>query len=112
MSRPIRTVVLLGLSLSVAPAWSASNIPRADKHSKKPTVARQLLAQAAAPVPNLPPPQEVTVPPAPRFDIERFDVQGNTLLETAEIDEAVGRYTGKSKDFADAPVAMMSASHV
>ena len=106
MSRPIRTVVLLGLSLSVAPAWSASNIPRADKHSKKPTVARQLLAQAAAPVPNLPPPQEVTVPPAPRFDIERFDVQGNTLLETAEIDAAVGRYTGKSKDFADVQRAL------
>jgi len=39
--------------------------------------------------------------PAPRFDINRFDLQGNTLLTAAEIEGAVGPFLGKSKDFAD-----------
>ncbi len=38
---------------------------------------------------------------APRFDITRFVVEGNTLLKPSEIEEIVSRYTGKQKDFAD-----------
>lgn len=62
---------------------------------------------AAAPPgtgPAIAPPADV--PPPPRFDIARFDVQGNTLLGAGEIDEAVGRYTGTSKDFADVQRAL------
>ena len=44
-------------------------------------------------------PQEV-IPP-PRFDINRFEVIGNTLLPAPEIDRLVAPYTGKNKDFAD-----------
>ena len=39
--------------------------------------------------------------PAPRFDIARFVVDGNTLLAAQEIERAVAPYTGKNKDFAD-----------
>lgn len=45
------------------------------------------------------PKQEVV--PAPRFDINRFDVVGNTLLPAAEIEQQIAPYTGKNKDFAD-----------
>lgn len=44
-------------------------------------------------------PQEAI--PAPRFDITRFDVEGNTLLPAAEVERLVAPYTGKNKDFAD-----------
>ena len=39
--------------------------------------------------------------PAPRFDIERFEAIGNTLLPAAELERLVAPYTGKSKDFSD-----------
>ena len=45
--------------------------------------------------------QPAEVVPAPRFDINRFDVQGNTLLPAEEIQRAVAPFVGKAKDFAD-----------
>jgi hemolysin activation/secretion protein len=39
--------------------------------------------------------------PAPRFDINRFEVLGNTLLPATEVELLVAPYTGKNKDFAD-----------
>ena len=39
--------------------------------------------------------------PAPRFDINRFEVLGNTLLPATEVERLVAPYTGKNKDFAD-----------
>ena len=41
------------------------------------------------------------VVPPPRFDINRFEVTGNTLLPTPEVERLVAPYTGKNKDFAD-----------
>jgi hemolysin activation/secretion protein len=38
---------------------------------------------------------------APKFQIVRFDVQGNTLLSTTEIEHVVAPYTGGDKDFGD-----------
>jgi len=73
------------------------------------------VAQAAPSKPSapavpagLPEPQQVEVPPPPRFDIERFDVQGNTLLSSQAVLEAVTPYTGKNKDFADVQRALES----
>jgi hemolysin activation/secretion protein len=73
----------------------------------KPQEAPGRLAQAQ-PASGLPAPEQVSVPPPPRFDIQRFDVQGNTLLSNEEIAEAVAPYTGKSKDFADVQRALES----
>jgi hemolysin activation/secretion protein len=39
--------------------------------------------------------------PPPRFDINRFEVTGNTLLPAPEVERLVAPYTGKDKDFAD-----------
>ncbi|MCC6535795.1 MAG: ShlB/FhaC/HecB family hemolysin secretion/activation protein [Burkholderiales bacterium] len=108
MSRAQATIFLVTLSLAAVPALAAQAGQRAEKARAKATPARQLLAQAAQPAPALPAPQDVVVPPAPRFDIERFDVQGNTLLQAQEVEGAVGIYTGKSKDFADVQRALES----
>jgi len=39
--------------------------------------------------------------PAPRFDIERFELTVTTLLSPAEVSRIVKPYTGRNKDFAD-----------
>jgi hemolysin activation/secretion protein len=41
------------------------------------------------------------VVPSPRFDINRFEVKGNTLIPADQVERLVGPYTGKGKDFAD-----------
>ena len=45
--------------------------------------------------------QPVAPIPAPRFEIKRFDVQGNTLLSPEVVAAAVTPFAGKNKDFAD-----------
>jgi hemolysin activation/secretion protein len=39
--------------------------------------------------------------PAPRFDINRFEIKGNTLIPPDQVERLVAPYTGKGKDFAD-----------
>jgi hemolysin activation/secretion protein len=39
--------------------------------------------------------------PAPRFDINRFQITGNTLVPQDRVDQLVAPYTGKNRDFAD-----------
>ena len=41
------------------------------------------------------------VPASPRFAIDRFNVEGNTLLKPAEIEAVVAGYVGREKDFSD-----------
>src|ERR1700741_4720715 len=41
------------------------------------------------------------IPAAPRFEITRFALEGNTLLRQQEIDRALAPYVGKEKDFGD-----------
>ena len=36
-----------------------------------------------------------------RFDISRFDVQGNTLLPQARVEQLLAPFTGKTRDFGD-----------
>ena len=50
------------------------------------------------------------VPPAPRFDIQRFNVDGNTLLPQAEVDSMVAPFAGKSRDFGDVQRALEALS--
>ena len=89
---------------SLASALSAQAAPAA----QQPQLAQATPAAHPAEAPALPPPEQVAAPPPPRFDIARFDVQGNTLLSSEEIDEAVAPYVGKSKDFADVQRALES----
>jgi hemolysin activation/secretion protein len=40
-------------------------------------------------------------PPAPRFDVQRYVVEGNSLLRQAEIDAVLAPFSGKGRDFGD-----------
>src|SRR4051812_6648704 len=50
--------------------------------------------------------QPAADPTALRFDIERFEVDGNTLLKPETISRLVAPYTGKQKDFSDVQRAL------
>ena len=50
--------------------------------------------------------QPVAPVPAPRFDINRFEIVGNTLLSSAEMERLVAPYIGQSKDFSDVQRAL------
>lgn len=41
------------------------------------------------------------VAPSPRFDINKFEVHGNTLLPAAELDKSVVAFVGSQRDFSD-----------
>jgi hemolysin activation/secretion protein len=46
-------------------------------------------------------------PPAPvRFEIQRYIVEGNTLLSQSQVDAAVAPFTGKDRDFGDIQKAL------
>ena len=51
-------------------------------------------------------PAEVIAPP--RFDINRFEVVGNTLLPPSELERVLAPYTGRNKDFGDIQRALES----
>jgi hemolysin activation/secretion protein len=48
------------------------------------------------------------VAPSPRFDINRFEVTGNSILPAADVERLVAPFTGKNKDFADIQHALES----
>lgn len=53
-------------------------------------------------------------PSAPRFDINHFDVRGNTLLPVQELDQSVAAFVGGQRDFSDvvkAQEALVAAYH-
>jgi hemolysin activation/secretion protein len=45
--------------------------------------------------------QSVQAPAEPRFDVQRYDVSGNTLLSKEQIDRVLSPYTGKQRYLAD-----------
>ena len=50
--------------------------------------------------------QPKPAPPAPRFEIRSFVVQGNTLLPKAEVERVVAPFTGAGKDFGSVQQAL------
>ncbi len=44
--------------------------------------------------------------PAPKFDIQRFEVSGDTILGSARVQQLVTPFTGKQKDFGDVQRAL------
>jgi hemolysin activation/secretion protein len=91
---------LLALYLSAAVAQTTTP-PRTQQPRAQPP---------AKPQPVKPPPQEIqpqtqvapSAPPAPvRFEIQRYLVEGNTLLSQSVVDKALAPFTGKDRDFGD-----------
>jgi hemolysin activation/secretion protein len=56
--------------------------------------------------------QPVAETPAPRFDINRFEIKGATLVPAAEIDKATAPFTGKGRDFGDIQRALEAIEQV
>jgi hemolysin activation/secretion protein len=46
------------------------------------------------------------VPAAPRFEITRYEISGNTLVSQQELERRVAPYTGSGKDFSDVQRAL------
>ena len=66
---------------------------------------------SSAPVPIVPSAPDVAAA-TPRFDIARYDVQGNTLLKPEVIARTVAPFVGKEKDFADVQRALEALQNV
>lgn len=74
----------------------------------KPLQVRKPILLAQAPASGAPA-LETDTPVSPvalKFDIDRFVVQGNTLLDKREIDRALKPFTGKQRDFGDVQKAL------
>jgi len=69
----------------------AKPAPQPSKPQAQPQAAPQPLQQAA--------PQSPPAPP--RFEIQRFVVEGNTLLEQGDLDGILTPFSGKNRDFGD-----------
>src|SRR5687768_15938355 len=63
-------------------------------------LAALLSSYALAPVVSFAQQPVAEIPP-PRFDINRFQITGGTLVPAAEVEKVVAPYTGKNKDFGD-----------
>jgi hemolysin activation/secretion protein len=51
-------------------------------------------------------------PPSPRFEIQRYIVDGNTLLPKSDIDAILAPFTGKDRDFGDIQRALEALQDV
>lgn len=49
---------------------------------------------------------QVQPPAAPRFEIQRFVVEGNTLISRSDLDTLMAPFTGKNRDFGDVQRAL------
>jgi len=101
MPRILAPVVVAGLYATIMAAPACADAVRDPSE-------RTILAQAPSPaaVPLVAPAGQPA--PTPRFDITRYDVQGNTVLDPALVDRAIAPYVGKGKDFGDVQRALES----
>ena len=94
---------------AVVSAAALRDVPR--NGTRERVIAPQppvVVAQLAAPAGVEPPaPTETAAAPAAlKFDIDRYVVEGNTLLSPASISDTLAPYTGRQKDFGDVQRAL------
>ncbi|HEY6241433.1 MAG TPA: POTRA domain-containing protein [Burkholderiales bacterium] len=91
--------VALGIALAVCTGTPLAQAPR----PQAPTPPRPAAPPAAAPaVPQPAAPIRPSAPPAaPQFEIQRFVVQGNTLLSQKDLEKILTPHAGKNRDFGD-----------
>jgi hemolysin activation/secretion protein len=80
----------------------------ASSSAPKPAQPSAVVAQAdpAQPAAKAAPVPEPVAPAAPRFEITRYAVEGNTLLKQEIVDAAVAPFSGPGKDFGDVQRAL------
>jgi len=90
------TLLALCTAGAIAQTPPAQRSQRAQPPAKPP--AQQAQPQAIQPQTPVAPSQ----PPAPvRFEIQRYVVEGNTLLSQGDIDKILAPFSGKDRDFGD-----------
>lgn len=101
-------VSLLMLHSGVALAQTQRAQPPAKPAPQPPKPQPQ---QAQQPQPQTP--VAPSQPPAPvKFEIQRYVVEGNTLLSQGEIDRTVKPFTGKDRDFGDIQRALEALQNI
>src|SRR5882762_6832407 len=90
------------LALCTSPTVAQARVkprPEPAKPSPQPPAAPQQSAPQTPPVP-------------PRFEIQRFLVEGNTLLKQSELDRILTPFSGKNRDFGDIQRALEALQDV
>lgn len=90
-----------GKSTSKAPAESAGE----ERMGARRTPV-QTASQGSPPAKDSAPPAQEAAGGMPRFEIQRFEVEGSSLLTREEVERAVAPFTGKQKDFGDVQRAL------
>jgi hemolysin activation/secretion protein len=82
--------------------------------AQAPVKPRPQPAKPSPQAPAAPPPQAApqTPPVPPRFEIQRFLVDGNTLLAQSELDRILTPFSGKNRDFGDIQRALEALQDV
>jgi hemolysin activation/secretion protein len=105
-----KRVLAAALSLLVMYACGAvAQTPRPNRPQPRPQQPARPQPQPQAQAQQNQPQTQVapSQPPAPaRFEIQRYIVEGNTLLSQSQVDEAVAPFTGKDRDFGDIQKAL------
>jgi len=108
---------LLALYVSATLA-QAPTPPRPQPRAQQPRVQAPAKPQVE---PAKPQPQEIqpqtqvtpSAPPAPvRFEIQRYIVEGNTLLAQGDVDKTLAPFSGKDRDFGDIQRALEALQDV
>ena len=100
---PTPSVGALRCRLLAAAAGSLFALCASSGNAQAPTKPQPPRPQSQAPAPQSRPPIAAPAkPPAPpRFAIQRFVVEGNSLLLPGEVDRILAPFSGKDRDFAD-----------
>ena len=111
---PIPTVCALRSRLLAAAAGSLLALCASRAIAQAPTKPQPPRPQSQAPAPQSRPPIAAPAkPPAPpRFAIQRFLVEGNSLLAQGELDRILAPFSGKDRDFGDIQRALEALQDV
>ena len=111
---PIPTVGALRCRLLAAAAGSLFALCASIGNAQAPTKPQPPRPQSQAPAPQSRPPIAAPAkPPAPpRFAIQRFLVEGNSLLAQGELDRVLAPFSGKDRDFGDIQRALEALQDV
>jgi hemolysin activation/secretion protein len=97
------------LALCTSPTVAQAPVKPRPQPAKPSPQAPTALQPQAAPAQQAAP---QTPPVAPRFEIQRFLVEGNTLLTQSELDRILTPFSGKSRDFGDIQRALEALQDV
>ena len=103
-----RLLAAVGLVLALCTTPTVAQTPV----KPQPQPARPVPAKPQAPGAQQPQAAPQVPPSPPRFEIQRFLVEGNTILSQAELDKILTPFSGKNRDFGDIQRALEALQDV